>query len=75
MMPGFHIALFGAFRIRDGNTSIVTITQARQQALLVYLLLHRTAPQSRAQKRSVPTNRHWPWPVSSRPKCWSCEPA
>jgi DNA-binding SARP family transcriptional activator/predicted ATPase len=47
MMPEFHITLFGDFRIRDSNTSIVTLTQTRQQALVVYLLLHRAVPQSR----------------------------
>jgi DNA-binding SARP family transcriptional activator len=48
MQPALHIDLFGDFRIHSGDELLAVIPQARQQALLVYLLLHRSAPQPRA---------------------------
>ena len=46
-MPTLSIQLLGDFRLTDGEVPITTLSQTRQQALLAYLLLHRTAPQSR----------------------------
>lgn len=42
-----HIYLFGDFRLGDNNGATITVVQARHQALLTYLLLHRHAPQAR----------------------------
>ena len=47
MMPDLHIYLLGDFRLGLGDEPPIAIHQARQQALLTYLLLHRHAPQSR----------------------------
>ena len=41
------IHLLGDFRLIYGGKPITTVVQARQQAFLAYLLLHRHAPQSR----------------------------
>ncbi|HRJ43862.1 MAG: AAA family ATPase [Caldilineaceae bacterium] len=46
-MSILDIHLLGDFRIAVGDKPITTINQARQQAILAYLLLHRHAPQSR----------------------------
>jgi len=46
-MPILHINLLGDFRLRYNDTLVTTIVQARMQALLAYLLIHRDAPQSR----------------------------
>jgi DNA-binding SARP family transcriptional activator len=43
-----HIYLFGEFRLESSETDVPTIEMPRLQSLLAYLLLHRTAPQSRA---------------------------
>lgn len=48
MQPALQIDLFGDFRILSSDELLAVIPQARQQALLVYLLLHRSAPQPRA---------------------------
>ncbi|MFN8441393.1 MAG: BTAD domain-containing putative transcriptional regulator [Caldilineaceae bacterium] len=42
-----HIYLFGDFRLSDNHGTTITVAQARHQALLTYLLLHRHAPQAR----------------------------
>ena len=41
-----HIQLLGDFRLTH-DEQVIAVQQARQQALLAYLLLHRDAPQSR----------------------------
>ena len=46
-MPALHVQLLGDFRLAYDDDRIVTVNQARQQALIAYLLLHRGAPQSR----------------------------
>lgn len=46
-MPILDIYLFGDFRLSFNGKPITTVVQARQQAFLSYLLLHRHAPQSR----------------------------
>lgn len=47
MTPHLHIYLLGDFRLGLGDDAPLAIPQARHQALLTYLLLHRHAPQSR----------------------------
>ncbi|HTK06385.1 MAG TPA: hypothetical protein VL485_04385 [Ktedonobacteraceae bacterium] len=44
-MPTLHIHLLGDFLLLSDNT---TVTIPRVQSLLAYLVLHRTAPQSRS---------------------------
>jgi DNA-binding SARP family transcriptional activator len=46
-MPILRIQLLGDFRLTYGDEPLTDIVQARQQALLAYLVLHRDAPQSR----------------------------
>ena len=41
------IHLLGDFRLTYGDKPVTTVNQARQQAFLAYLLLHRHTPQSR----------------------------
>ncbi|MFN8493654.1 MAG: BTAD domain-containing putative transcriptional regulator [Caldilineaceae bacterium] len=48
-MPSLRIQMLGDFRLMDDDSVMAAITQARHQALLAYLLLHRHAPQSRQQ--------------------------
>jgi len=42
-----RIHLFGEFWLEASETDVVAIEMPRLQSLLAYLLLHRTAPQSR----------------------------
>ena len=42
-----YVQLLGEFRLTYDDGHIVTVNQARQQALIAYLLLHRGAPQAR----------------------------
>lgn len=46
-MSDLHIYLLGDFRLDTGDGTPVAVSQARQQALLTYLLLHRHTPQAR----------------------------
>src|SRR5512136_1691536 len=46
-MPVLHIQLLGDFRLTYAEEPLTTVVQARQQALLAYLVLHRDAPQPR----------------------------
>ncbi len=46
-MPTLHIHLLGDFRLVYDDTLVTTVVQARLQALLAYLLLHRDSPQPR----------------------------
>jgi DNA-binding SARP family transcriptional activator len=46
-MPILRIQLLGDFRLTYGDEPLMAIVQARQQALLAYLVLRRDAPQSR----------------------------
>jgi DNA-binding SARP family transcriptional activator len=46
-MPTLHIQLLGGFQLYYDEAPVATIIQARRQALLAYLLLHRHTPQSR----------------------------
>lgn len=46
-MPTLHIQLLGDFHLTDGGEKSIALPQARQQALLAYLLLHRGVPQPR----------------------------
>jgi DNA-binding SARP family transcriptional activator len=46
-VPGLHIHLFGGFRLMYEGVLVTTFAQARLQALLAYLLLHRHSPQPR----------------------------
>jgi DNA-binding SARP family transcriptional activator/predicted ATPase len=46
-LPGLHIYLLGGFRLINEGKLVTTFTQARLQALLAYLLLHRHSPQPR----------------------------
>ena len=47
MTPELRITLFGQLSISYQGTVITTVKSERLQALLAYLLLHRSAPQSR----------------------------
>src|SRR5205823_12325526 len=47
-IPTLHIHLFGQFSVVSGQAPVTTMDMPRQQSLLAYLLLHRTASQSRA---------------------------
>jgi len=51
-----RVCLFGGFRLLDGEDTISSLQAPRLQSLLAYLLLHRTAPQSRQQLAF----RFWP---------------
>lgn len=46
-MPTLHIALFGDFRLTYDGRPVAAVNTARLQALLAYLVLHRSAPQNR----------------------------
>ncbi|MEZ4672921.1 MAG: AAA family ATPase [Caldilineaceae bacterium] len=46
-MANLHIQLLGEFQLIYDDAVLTTVNQARHQALLAYLLLHRYAPQSR----------------------------
>ncbi len=46
-MPTLHIHLLGEFRLIYADAQLSQITAPRLQALLAYLVLHRTAPQPR----------------------------
>jgi len=48
MTPTLHIQLLGGFRLIADDTPVTTLDSPRLQALLAYLLLHRTAPHARA---------------------------
>src|SRR5215467_7737474 len=45
--PVLEMRLLGDFALRIGDTPLPPIGSARAQSLLVYLLLHRAAPQPR----------------------------
>ncbi len=45
--PTLHIQLLGDFRLVYGDEPVTDIDTPRPQSLLAYLLLHRSAPQSR----------------------------
>ena len=49
MTSPLRINLLGHFRIVHGDTPVTGIDNVRLQSLLAYLVLHRGAPQSRAQ--------------------------
>jgi DNA-binding SARP family transcriptional activator len=42
-----HIQLLGDFRLTYGDEPVTNVNSSRLQSLLAYLLVHRTAPQSR----------------------------
>lgn len=46
-MSNLHIYLLSDFRLETADGISIAVSQARQQALLTYLLLHRHAPQAR----------------------------
>ncbi|HKZ86811.1 MAG TPA: BTAD domain-containing putative transcriptional regulator [Anaerolineae bacterium] len=46
-MPTLHVHLLGDFRLVYDGKPVTTVVQARLQALLAYLLLHRDSPQPR----------------------------
>ncbi|MBW7881023.1 MAG: AAA family ATPase [Caldilineaceae bacterium] len=46
-MPTLYVQLLGDFGLTYDDDRGVTVNQARQQALIAYLLLHRGTPQSR----------------------------
>src|SRR5262245_7826206 len=48
MTPTLHIQLLGGFRLDIDTTPVTTFDHPRLQALLAYLVLHRSTPQSRA---------------------------
>src|SRR5438876_5803612 len=48
VIPTLHIHLLGDFLLVSGDTTVTTVNLARLQSLLAYLVLHRTAPQSRS---------------------------
>lgn len=48
-MKTLHVQLFGDFHLTWGDEPVTSIDSSRLQSLLAYLLLHRTAPQSRQQ--------------------------
>lgn len=62
MTPPLHIYLLGDFRLDLGDETPLSIPQARHQALLTYLLLHRHAPQARRHLAFLL------WPDSSEPQ-------
>jgi predicted ATPase/DNA-binding SARP family transcriptional activator/Tfp pilus assembly protein PilF len=61
-MSTLHIRLLGEFQIDYGSTPLASLTSARLQSLLAYLLLHRGAPQLRAHVAFQF------WPDSSEPQ-------
>jgi len=46
-MPTLRIQLLGDFLLTRGDTPITSVSSARLQSLLAYLILHRDAPQAR----------------------------
>ena len=48
MIPTLHIQLLGGFHLTFDATPVTTLDSPRLQALLAYLLVHRTAPHARA---------------------------
>jgi DNA-binding SARP family transcriptional activator len=48
VIPPLHMYLLGDFLLVSGETSVTTLTVPRAQSLLVYLVLHRRAPQDRS---------------------------
>lgn len=54
--PHLHVRLLGEFCLVKGDTPVTTLNTPRLQALLAYLLLHRSAPQARRQLAF----RFWP---------------
>jgi DNA-binding SARP family transcriptional activator len=61
-MPTLQIQLLGTFQVFYNNEPLTTISQARQRALLVYLLLHRHTPQSRRQLAFL----FWPYSTETQ---------
>lgn len=49
MIPTLHIHLLGDFLLVSADTPVTTVDMPRLQSLLAYLLLHRTATQSRSR--------------------------
>jgi DNA-binding SARP family transcriptional activator len=49
VIPTLHIHLLGEFALVSGDTPVTSIDTPRLQSLLAYLVLRRTAPQSRSQ--------------------------
>ena len=47
MTPILHLRLLGEFSLTYHDTAVLTVTGARLQSLLAYLVIHREAPQSR----------------------------
>src|SRR2546426_546219 len=47
MLPTLHVYLLGDFRLVYGEQLVTSVSSPRLQSLLAYLVLHRTAPQSR----------------------------
>ncbi|HKF38699.1 MAG TPA: AAA family ATPase, partial [Ktedonobacteraceae bacterium] len=48
MVPNLRLRLLGEFLLLSGETPLTGIDVPRLQSLLAYLILHRTAPQSRS---------------------------
>lgn len=48
-MPALNVQLLGDFRLNYHGDQPIAVQQARQQSLIVYLILHRQASQSRQQ--------------------------
>lgn len=46
-MDGFHVSLFGKFRVRVGNTEALGFERLKVQELFCYLLLYRERPHPR----------------------------
>lgn len=47
MAEALHIQLLGDFHLLHGDAPLMTLQSPQEQSLLAYLLLHRSAPQSR----------------------------
>jgi DNA-binding transcriptional activator of the SARP family len=48
MLSSLHLHLLGDFRLLSGDAPVITVNSLRQQSLLAYFVLHRTAPQDRS---------------------------
>lgn len=48
MLSPLHLYLLGDFRLLSGDAPVMTVNSLRQQSLLAYLVLHRTAPLDRS---------------------------
>lgn len=48
VIPPLRLSLLGDFLLISGETPVTTLTVPRVQSLLVYLVLHRSAPQDRS---------------------------